>query len=121
MRTPACTRRAECSHRWRCDAEGGCLADEIMGAIPGVNGRFCAPECPSTTPPPYNSTCPTDKPRTFYNQTTTAEGFCILNSGGKFYCALECGENVGVNVTCPRDAQCVNTTKPGEKICTYFF
>ena len=105
--------------------EGGCLADEIAGSITLANGqpgRFCAPQCPSTTPPPYNTTCPKDKPMTIDNTTTTAEGYCILASGAMFYCALECGPNVpGYPVTCPRDSTCQNTTKPGEAICAYFF
>lgn len=29
--------------------EGGCLVDEIMGQIPGIEGKFCAPECPANT------------------------------------------------------------------------
>ena len=96
---------------------GGCETGEIMGHIPGVSGTFCAPSCPSTTPPPYNTTCPKDKP-----PQTTAEGYCILAVGSKYYCALECGPSVQggtADLKCPQGATCVPSTKPGEKICTY--
>ena len=28
-------------------------------------------------------------------QGTTAEGYCVLAMGGKYYCALKCGDAIG--------------------------
>lgn len=81
-------------------------------------------------PPPYNSTCPQDKPLgqtrdggVPTNKTATAEPFCMLRQGAKYFCALECGSNlVRGNATCPLDSQCIPVPgKVGESICTFFF
>eukprot|EP01052_Picozoa_sp_SAG31_P004385 SAG31_NODE_181_length_21114_cov_99.705211_11_plen_212_part_00 len=88
----------------------GCQPDEIAAHVPGLTGSICSPSCPSTTPPPYNSTCPTDTP-----PGTTAKPYCILAmAGGKYYCALKCGDNTESMTSLDRREEANFNHKVGE-------
>jgi hypothetical protein len=83
----------------------GCQAGELKTEITGVPGSVCAPSCAGGQP------CPTDRP-----PGTTAEGQCLLTTGGSptpSRCVLVCD----LGLRCPAGAQC--QTIQSTAICTY--
>jgi hypothetical protein len=90
----------------------GCLADEKVMTLGGVDGSACGPVCTGDTP------CPTDVPA-----GVTATPNCAVPSGADTLCALICSPTAAIRDQGAADAQCGDgaSCKPisGVGICTY--
>merc|ERR1711988_1264184 len=93
------------------DPADGCESDEQAVQVQGLSGKFCSPDCKS-------SSCPTDVP-----SGVVAKPQCALQSTtGDKKCALICSPSTDEASLRAGDAQCgAATCQPiqGVGICTY--
>lgn len=93
------------------DPKDGCMPDEQMFKIQGIEGDLCTPECDAS------GQCPSDVPA-----GVTAHPMCGLSSPtGEKYCVLLCQPGVmGRGDSDCGDAKCRSVKgQPGVGICTY--